>query len=327
MCISFLGNAAIFLFSFTDVADGPRTSKKRKMRCRYCHRRSLVVSSYKKTGLVAEELSLPLAGLNQALSSESQRVGVIWGMLFTIAVCFFIYHLYALVKRYSENPVSTEIEVRSIDFKFPNLYICNPLVISMSLVKQFEDTNDNRVKDYQKSIKRWANAFEKVKKEIYKYDPNNEFKAFWFGPSERLNVSGMLSSFDALNSPLNLFASPASQTVIRADIDGEELSLNSFKVVPSDKFFTCLKFMNGSLLKSPQNKLTLYLYSDASLSSKYRPQHLNELIGVTYEGVRHSYSSSSMELLFVQEGMYPDAATHQVTAACGANTRVSRQSF
>lgn len=209
-----------------------------------------------------------------------------------------------LVGRYRERPITTEISMEAVTFKFPDLYICSdfPNAYSNKLHKKSlwpPDSTDARLKQNHK------NLFKELMKhpKLRRFADVFAWRAIW-ATHPRLAIQDKY------------------QMIIKAKLSNMKsaLTLSSFKVVPSVFYHMCFKFMNVTYLRSYYDELTLYLYADIS--------HLKSVDTEAESGSRMfsgkivSDKSSGLKFFFAERGFYPSTAS-SLTTSCGMHTDVA----
>lgn len=273
---------------------------------------------------VRDELSgLPLGGFAQAIAANSLLNQIIWCLLFSTSCGFLVWNLIYLYDQFKEKPFNPEVKVDGAKFVFPDFYICHSILPSVSVMRYYLDKELRNVNDLIARIKDLKKTAKKVETDFKKKYPKQleDVKNHWFGLNKRLSTTIILSSFTDEKNPLKLFSNPREQTIISAFLNERHLTLNDFKIVPHREFFSCLKFLNSSLLKSKQDKLNLYLYLDESQPFNLQDS-LMDLLDISYKGFRVDDKSEGIELIFVGTNKDPGNWELALNAAPGTITRV-----
>lgn len=245
---------------------------------------------------------LSFHGIPRVATAKSLYLRVIWLFLFLTASSVFTAHLVKLVYRYLDFPVNTEVKIESVDFQFPDLYICNPIVLPNS--ERHEILHSRKKGKKLRSIFRRINKLSKLmdrhfhnkKKELRQF----QWSIFWSSITPDI--------FAGINSE--------QKVIIRAEMNGMLLPPGSFQSVPHHWYVSCLKFNYPSRMWFKKSKLKLFLYTDSFQINNTKATTM------TYRGTQEFDRPSGLRLYFTETGRYPGIRSQSLTASSGMYTKV-----
>lgn len=256
--------------------------------------------------------TVSIHGLPHVAGANSVSRCAAWCVLFVAASSAFTVHMMLLLSRFAAAPINTELSLDAADFRFPDLFICNPVVVSPSRANE---------KLWQKKYLQYeGQLFLKFLEQLNSKtnDTTHDTEAINY-----IYRRFLWSTTPAEHLP---WVNNQQQTIIKVTLNSRTLDLGSFQTVPHDTYQTCFKFLNASLLRSPRDKLGLYLYADSSqLPSVVR--NAETLSSMSYSGKRENDKSSGLLLFFTEKDHYPDDFdVEHIAVSCGMHTKVEVES-
>lgn len=255
--------------------------------------------------------SASLNGLPKIFSAKRLSIRLFWTILVLGVTVGFSYHLYLLASRYSTNPINTQVTMDAVNFEFPSLYICNPFPFSYSQQQQAQHALTA------------AQQAELDKVDNIRNQALNEIRQILYADG-RLNSTVIVRVANqgyTASSKEYKGGHTKHQSIIKATINDQEIQLDAFKLVPSEEYLSCFKFLRSSKLKSPSDVLTLYLYADITYLSS---DLLTALTGsISFSGRKVDDKSSGLWLFVIEDGFYPGQNAEHIAVSCGMHTHVS----
>lgn len=267
----------------------------------------MVMQALLKAGIT----SVDVHGLRHAFGAKQPFFRYVWTFLVFCATTGLLYHLSLLVSQFMEEPISTKMTSDAVDFKFPSFYICSPYLFSNQ--QHLESLQHANSKENIRIINVIHIRSLKVLQKL-------RYKRIISSRHYRTLLNEIIISSMNLQNLAFLGLQDKFQTIIKASINGKVLDMTAFQMVSNDRFFSCLKFMNSSFLRTPSDQLILYLYIDVSQKNE---TFSNALLAVTYSGALVFDKPNGLLLLFKEEGYYPDQSSSYFTVSSGKHSKIS----
>lgn len=255
--------------------------------------------------------SATLSGLPRIFSARRLSIRIFWTLLLLGVTGGFAYHLYLLTSRYTSSPINTQVTIDAVDFRFPSLYICNPFPFSYSQQQQtLASLTPSQLQKTEAEEAKISQALGIVRGTLDGEGRLNK------SVSNRILNQGYTASSKEFKG-----GHTKHQSIIKATINDQEISLDAFKLVPSEEYLSCFQFLLTSLLKTPSDTLTLYLYADITYLAL---DLLSSLTGsISFSGRKVDDKSSGLWLFVIEDGFYPGQNAEHIAISCGMHTHVS----